>query len=772
MGFQVRLTAGEHWFAVTIPGLFEGLPPSYNGPAPSSRPEPPPPVFKPRPDRTPEENEKRRLRFEEEHKEKPAANNARVSYVEIGGPYNQIVGPSAESTKRIFICAHRQGHHVPSCATRILTSLTRRAFRRPVTPVEVAGYAALVKAARHDGESFEQGIALALQAVLVSPDFLFRLEGARPSPDGAPVLLNEHELATRLSYFLWASMPDARLRQLATAGRLRAPGVLEGEIRRMLADQKSRALVEQFGGQWLQTRALESARPDPDHFPDFEDYLRLSMQRETELFFTSVMREDRSILDFLTARDTFLNERLARHYGISGVTGPEFRRVDLVEHATGGCPHAGQCPHRVLVRDQDLARTARQVDPRQSLRGRRPAAARERPTAERRGRRDDGVAAGADGSAPAESDVRLVSPADGSAGLRSRELRRRGRVAIEGRQLRHRFVRSAPRRTHVPRTGGAVADSRQRAGGLHARADVEDACSMRWAEGRSPPTSAPCARLLAASRPRTTASRGLYWGSSRASRFRCARERRANDRYRTTSPRRTFLKGPGCRRCPPDAGRHDAGLRQAGVCGPAPTRLSFVYVPNGVTLNQWTPSAAGRTSSSAASSSRSSHSAIGRCVLTGLAQKNGNALGDGPGDHARAAACYLTGVHPKKTAGADIQNGVSVDQIAAAHRHRDAVPVARAGMRRVAHGRQLRLGIQLRVHEQRVVAQSHFADAAGERIPGWRSNACSAASTPASTPRRVRAASSAPQHPRSRGRRADALVATLGASIGARWTST
>lgn len=329
VGFQVRLTAGEHWFAVTIPGLFEGLPPSYNGPAPSSRPEPPPPVFKPRPDRTPEENEKRRLRFEEEHKEKPAANNARVSYVEIGGPYDQIVGPSAESTKRIFICAHRQGHHVPSCATRILTSLTRRAFRRPVTPVEVAGYAALVKAARHDGESFEQGIALALQAVLVSPDFLFRLEGARPSPDGAPVLLNEHELATRLSYFLWASMPDARLRQLATAGRLRAPGVLEGEIRRMLADRKSRALVEQFGGQWLQTRALESARPDPDHFPDFEDYLRLSMQRETELFFTSVMREDRSILDFLTARDTFLNERLARHYGISGVTGPEFRRVDL-----------------------------------------------------------------------------------------------------------------------------------------------------------------------------------------------------------------------------------------------------------------------------------------------------------------------------------------------------------------------------------------------------------------------------------------------------------
>jgi hypothetical protein len=327
--FRVRLTAGEHWFAVTIPQLYEGLPPSYQGPAPSSRPEPPPPVFEPRADRTPEQNEKRRLRFEEEHKEPRPANNARVSYLEVGGPYKQSTAPPTDSTNRIFVCGHRPGHHVPGCATRILTSLTRRAFRRPVTPAEVSRYTALVKAARRDGESFEQGIALALQGILVSPDFLFRLEGAAPTPQGAPLLLNDHELATRLSYFLWASMPDARLRRLATAGQLRAPGVLEGEIRRMLADPKAQALVEQFGGQWLQTRALESARPDPDRFPDFEDYLRLSMQRETELFFNSVMREDRSILDFLTARDTFLNERLARHYGIAGVRGPEFRRVDL-----------------------------------------------------------------------------------------------------------------------------------------------------------------------------------------------------------------------------------------------------------------------------------------------------------------------------------------------------------------------------------------------------------------------------------------------------------
>ncbi len=197
--FRMRLTAGEHWIAVTIPELYEGLPPSYHGPSPSSRPEPPPPVFVPPTDKTPEEVERRRLRFEEEHKEPRPANNARVSHIEVGGPYKQTVEPSPESAQRIFVCGHRRGHHVAACARPIVTALARRAFRRPVTPREVSRYIALVTAARRDGEPFEQGIALALQGLLVSPDFLFRLEGATPTPTGAPRLLNEHELATRLS---------------------------------------------------------------------------------------------------------------------------------------------------------------------------------------------------------------------------------------------------------------------------------------------------------------------------------------------------------------------------------------------------------------------------------------------------------------------------------------------------------------------------------------------------------------------------------------------
>jgi hypothetical protein len=171
----------------------------------------------------------------------------------------------------------------------------------------------------------------------VSPDFLFRIERDRPVPAGVTAQkISQHELASRLSYFLWSSMPDARLRRAADAGTLRNPQVLAAEVRRMLQDPKSRALAENFGGQWLQFRALESVTRDRDKFPDFEDYLRVSMRRETELFFDSIVREDRSILDFIDGQYSFLNERLARHYGVPGVSGPEFRRVDLSGLPRGG----------------------------------------------------------------------------------------------------------------------------------------------------------------------------------------------------------------------------------------------------------------------------------------------------------------------------------------------------------------------------------------------------------------------------------------------------
>jgi hypothetical protein len=149
-------------------------------------------------------------------------------------------------------------------------------------------------------------------------------------------LISQHELATRLSYFLWASLPDAELRRVASNGTLRQPAVLRAQVQRMLKDPRSRVLAEEFGGQWLQFRALESLTRDKDKFPEFEDYLRLSMRRETELFIEHIIREDRPVLDFLDAPYTFVNERLARHYGIPNVTGPEFRRVDLANSKRGG----------------------------------------------------------------------------------------------------------------------------------------------------------------------------------------------------------------------------------------------------------------------------------------------------------------------------------------------------------------------------------------------------------------------------------------------------
>jgi hypothetical protein len=230
--------------------------------------------------------------------------------------------------------------------------MARRAFRRPVTPAEVATYDGLAALAQRRGEPLEEALAVSIEALLVSPDFLFRIEQDRPAATGAArgrlqsglhaaggAPITDHELAARLSYFLWASMPDAGLRQRADRGQLRRPVVLEREVRRMLQDDKART-VEEFGGQWLQVRALESASPDKERFPAFDDYLRFSMRRETELFFTSIIREDRSIFDFLGAPYTFVNERLTRHYGIEGVTGPEFRRVEVLPSRGGVLTHA------------------------------------------------------------------------------------------------------------------------------------------------------------------------------------------------------------------------------------------------------------------------------------------------------------------------------------------------------------------------------------------------------------------------------------------------
>jgi mono/diheme cytochrome c family protein len=336
--FRIHMTAGEHEIAVSILDIFEGLPPAYKGPNPSTLPQPKPRAFgrgrgprKADPN-APTNNEapadpvaaaKSAPKFGQNGALPRFATTAFfVSNLEVIGPYNQVKGPAKESLERIFICKQQTA----GCARKILANLAGRAYRRPATDAEVKELANVYAMVRAGGDSFDEGICLAIQKLLISPYFLFRIEQNR-GPGIRPV--SDYELATRLSYFLWSTMPDAGLTRLAHERRLHRPEVLKAEVKRMVADPKSQALVDDFGGQWLEFRGLESHIPDRKKFQEYTDYTRMSLEKETELFFNSVMHEDRSVLDFIDGKYTFLNERLADFYGISGVKGPEFRKVDL-----------------------------------------------------------------------------------------------------------------------------------------------------------------------------------------------------------------------------------------------------------------------------------------------------------------------------------------------------------------------------------------------------------------------------------------------------------
>lgn len=252
-----------------------------------------------------------------------------ADYLDIAGPFNPSREPP-ESYRKLFICGHDPGRHHTECARQILTNLTRRAYRRPVTGGEVEQKIRLVEIALQEGDSFEEGIRLALEAVLASPHFLFKIErDPEAVSDAAAHPVSNHELAARLSYFLWSSMPDEELFRVADDRSLRTPAVLEAQVRRMLAGPKARNLVDNFAAQWLQLRNLGRTKPDNARFPTIDDELLDAMKRETSLFVEAVIREDRGILDFIDAPFTFLNGILARHYGISGINGEAFRRVKL-----------------------------------------------------------------------------------------------------------------------------------------------------------------------------------------------------------------------------------------------------------------------------------------------------------------------------------------------------------------------------------------------------------------------------------------------------------
>ncbi len=355
---RVPVTTGDHLVSATFYKVFERLPASFGGLNPVDAPadsagrgggrggrggrgganQPPPNL-------TPEElaqfQQRQQARLQAAGPQRVPGGGiqppaGKVDFLFIWGPFDQPKGPSPESVKKIFTCGSSDADLTPVCQRKIISDLASRAYRRPATATEVDKLVNLMDAAGKRGNSVTDSLALSLQAMLVNPNFLFRIEREPAAPTSANYRINQYELASRLSYFLWASMPDAELLKCASRQTLRNPAVLSAQVTRMLKDPKSHALVEDFGGQWLETRALESVKPDARKFGQFDDHLRMLMRQETEIFLESVMREDRSVIDLLNGKYTFLNERLAQFYGIPGVKGQEFRKVDLTGTPRGG----------------------------------------------------------------------------------------------------------------------------------------------------------------------------------------------------------------------------------------------------------------------------------------------------------------------------------------------------------------------------------------------------------------------------------------------------
>jgi mono/diheme cytochrome c family protein len=250
----------------------------------------------------------------------------------IEGPYNVTGIGETPTRKKLFICKPASPAKEAACASEILSAVAKRAYRRPVEPNDMEAPISFYSEARTKGGDFDAGIRAGLARILAGPAFVFRSESDPANlPEGAAHRVTDIELASRLSFFLWSSIPDDELMALAMAGRLREPRVLEAQVKRMVADDRSDALMVDFTGQWLQLRNLDKVTPDLLMFPDFDDNLRQAFRRETELLFTSVVRDNRSVLDLLDADYTYVNERLARHYGIKGVYGARYRRVAVTD---------------------------------------------------------------------------------------------------------------------------------------------------------------------------------------------------------------------------------------------------------------------------------------------------------------------------------------------------------------------------------------------------------------------------------------------------------
>ncbi|MEE2777797.1 MAG: DUF1592 domain-containing protein [Acidobacteriota bacterium] len=277
--------------------------------------------------------------------ETASANAFVVDHVLVSGPFDASGPGESESRRRIFVCRPSPGDPERACARRILETLVRRAYRRPATRADIGPLMDLFRRGRADGVGFDAGIEMALSGILVSPSFLFRLEIPPAGvAQGETYRLADLDLATRLAFFLWSSLPDDELLAIAESGHLSEPDVMRHQIGRMLSAPGSRALVENFAGQWLHLRNVADWKPDPERFSAYDDSLAYAFERETELFFTDLIRNDRSVLDLIAGEHSFLNQRLAEFYGVDDVQGGFFRRVSLA-----GTERAGVLNHASVL---------------------------------------------------------------------------------------------------------------------------------------------------------------------------------------------------------------------------------------------------------------------------------------------------------------------------------------------------------------------------------------------------------------------------------------
>ncbi len=518
--------------------------------------------------------------------------------------------------------------------------------------------------AEKDGEDPEAALQLALGAVLASPQFLFRLEQVRDASPSA-----DFDLAARLSYFLWSSMPDDELFQLAARGALRRGDTLRTQTRRMLADPRAQALSANFAGQWLQTRRLDELAPDPTLFPEFDESLRSAMRRETQLFCRSIQDEDRSILDFLDADYTFVNERLARHYGFPGVSGDDFRRISLAGTSRGG----------VLTQASVLAATSN-------------------PTRTSPVKRGKWILENILGTPPPPppSGVEALKEGGGrrtSGTLRERMERHRTDPncaschrrmdplgfalenfdaigawrTIEGGQPIDASGTPA-RRLGLPRCRGAAGPSCIARRDAFARCLAEKMLTYALGRGLERSDRRAVDRIVQQARAGTVPVLGP---GARHRRERTVPRAHEEWRHAMRRPsriaRRTALKGLGVSIALPMLEAMRLGpARRVGRSRSVPLRVAFVYVPNGVHMPDWTPRGhAGTAFDLPAILEPLARSRMRLLVLSGLTLNPARALGDGGGDHARAMASFLTGRHPRKTDGADLRAGISVDQLAA-----------------------------------------------------------------------------------------------------------